>query len=48
MTYFSCLAIGVAFAIALGLLTLAGVLLGWFLPAWLERMRRSRGRRPPR
>ena len=47
MTFVSCLAIGLAFVIALGLLTLAGVLLGWMLPDWLERMRRARFRRHP-
>jgi hypothetical protein len=48
MTLLSCLALGLALVIAVGLLTLAGVLLGWLLPAWLERIRRSRAaRRPP-
>ena len=45
MTVLSCLAIGVAFLIALGLLTFAGVLLGWLLPGWLDRMRARFGRR---
>ena len=45
MTLLSCLALGLAFAIALGLLTLAGVLLGWLLPGWLERFRARRSRR---
>ena len=42
MTFVSCLALGLAFVIAVGLLTLAGVLLGWMLPAWIERIRRAR------
>jgi hypothetical protein len=47
MTLLSCLAIGVAFLIAVGLLTFAGVLLGWLLPGWLERLRRVLFRRGP-
>ena len=43
MTILSCLAIGIAFAVAVGLLVLAGVLLGWALPAAIERSRRLRG-----
>ena len=32
MTALSCLALGVAFLVAVGLLVLAGVLLGWVIP----------------
>lgn len=42
MTFLSCLAIGIAFALAVSLLVLAGVLLGWALPAAIERSRRLR------
>jgi len=50
MTYLSCLAIGLGFFIAVGLLVLAGILLGWFVPLWIERFRagRSGPRLPPR
>ena len=48
MTFLSCLAIGIAFAVAVGLLVLAGVLLGWALPAAIERSRRLRGQGSPR
>jgi hypothetical protein len=49
MTFLSCLAIGLAFAIAVGLLTFAGVLLGWLAPRWIERIRAGRsGPRSPR
>ncbi|MGE5277605.1 MAG: hypothetical protein ACM3SU_11470 [Acidobacteriota bacterium] len=46
MTLLSCLALGLALAIAVGLLTLAGVLLGWLVPGWIERIRARRW--PPR
>jgi hypothetical protein len=46
MTVLSCLTIGAAFAIAVGLLVVAGLLIGWTLPSWLER-RRGKGA-PPR
>jgi hypothetical protein len=39
MTALSCLGIGIAFAIAVGLLVLAGVLLAWVLPALVDRWR---------
>jgi len=48
MTFLSCLAIGIAFAVAVGLLVLAGVLLGWALPAAIERSRHLRGQVSPR
>ena len=44
----SCLAIGVAFVVAVGLLVLAGVLLGWILPELIERARHRRGAPPSR
>ena len=47
MTALSCLGIGIAFLIAVGLLVFAGVLLGWFLPTLIERWRTRRDR-PPR
>lgn len=47
MTLLSCLAIGLAFVIAVGLLVLAGVLLGWLAPRWIERLRAG-SRTPPR
>jgi hypothetical protein len=37
MTFLSCLGIGIAFLLAVGLLVFAGVLLGWALPAAIER-----------
>jgi len=50
MTVLSCLAIGLAFGLAVVLLTLAGVLLGWLAPRWIERLRgrgsRAAGRGP--
>jgi hypothetical protein len=42
MTALSCLGIGIAFAIAVGLLVLAGVLLSWVLPALIDRWRAAR------
>ncbi len=47
MTALSCLAIGVAFLVAVGLLVFAGVMLGWVLPALIERARERRRGRPP-
>lgn len=46
MTALSCLAIGVAFLLAVGLLVFAGVLLGWVMPELIERARRRRGAPP--
>jgi hypothetical protein len=46
MTALSCLALGLAFAIAVGLLVFAGVLLGWVLPGLIERRRARRGGPP--
>jgi len=42
VTALSCLGIGIAFVIAVGLLVLAGVLLSWVLPALIDRWRASR------
>jgi hypothetical protein len=47
VTALSCLAIGFAFLVAVCLLVFAGVMLGWVLPALIERARRERGARPP-
>jgi hypothetical protein len=47
MTFLSCLAIGAAFVIAVGLLVLAGVMLGWVIPALIERRRAERRGPPP-
>ena len=44
MTVLSCLAIGLAFGLAIALLTLAGALLGWVAPRWIDRIR-GRGSR---
>jgi hypothetical protein len=41
MTAVSCLAIGLAFALAVTLLVLAGVVIG-LLPAWWRRIQRER------
>lgn len=46
MTALSCLALGLAFAIAVGLLVFAGVLLGWVLPGLIEGRRAGRGGPP--
>jgi hypothetical protein len=50
MTVLSCLAIGLAFGLAVILLTFAGVLLGWVAPRWIDRIRgrgsSAPGRRP--
>jgi hypothetical protein len=42
MTALSCLGIGIAFVVAVGLLVLAGVLLSWVLPALVDRWRAAR------
>jgi hypothetical protein len=47
VTALSCLAIGIAFLVAVGLLVFAGVMLGWVLPALIERARERRRGRPP-
>lgn len=47
MTALSCVAIGIAFLLAVGLLVLAGVLLGWVIPALIERSRRRKDAPPP-
>ena len=47
MTALSCVAIGVAFLVAVGLLVFAGVLLGWVIPALIERARERGGVPPP-
>ena len=51
MTVLSCLAIGLAFGLAVVLLTFAGVLLGLVVPRWIDRLRgrraRAAGRRGP-
>ena len=46
MTVVSCLVIGLAFLIAVGLLIFAGIVLGWILPALIERRRAARGDPP--
>ena len=48
MTFVSCLAIGLAFAIAVSLLVLAGVLIGWNLPRLLAWLRARTGPGAPR
>jgi hypothetical protein len=40
MTALSCVAIGIAFLVAVLLLVFAGALLGWVIPWLLERSRR--------
>jgi len=47
VTALSCLAIGIAFLVAVGLLVFAGVMLGWVLPALIERSRERRRGVPP-
>jgi hypothetical protein len=47
MTAVSCLAIGLAFLVAVGLLVFAGFLLGWVMPAIIERARDRKGAPPP-
>jgi hypothetical protein len=46
MTVFSCLALGIAFLLAVALLAAAGILLGWVLPAVIERAK-ARKAAPP-
>jgi hypothetical protein len=41
MTFLSCLGIGVAFILAVGLLVFAGVMLGWVLPTAIARSRQG-------
>jgi hypothetical protein len=47
MTALSCLAIGIAFLLAVGLLVFAGVLLGWVIPTVIERARARKDAPPP-
>lgn len=47
MTALSCLGIGIAFFVAVALLVFAGFLLGWVVPAVIERVRERRGDPPP-
>jgi hypothetical protein len=47
MTAISCVAIGIAFLLAVTLLVLAGFLLGWVIPALIERSKRAKGAPPP-
>jgi hypothetical protein len=47
MTALSCLGIGIAFLVAVALLALAGVLLGWVLPAVIERAKARKDAVPP-
>jgi len=47
MTALSCLGVGIAFVVAVALLVFAGFLLGWVIPALLERARERRGAPPP-
>ena len=47
MTVLSCLAIGVAFLLAVALLAGAGVLLGWVLPDVIERAKARKDAAPP-
>jgi hypothetical protein len=42
VTALSCLALGIAFVVAVALLILAGILLGWILPLLIERSRAAR------
>jgi hypothetical protein len=46
VTALSCLALGIAFVIAVGLLVFAGILLGWILPSLIEKARSARGAPP--
>ncbi len=48
MTLLSCLAIGVAFLLAVALLVAAGVALGWIIPWLIERSRAEKRGPPPR
>ena len=45
MTALSCLGLGIAFAIAVGLLVFAGIAIGWILPTLIERSRAARDAR---
>jgi hypothetical protein len=47
MTALSCLAIGLAFLAAVGLLVFAGFLLGWVMPGIIERSKDRKGAPPP-
>jgi hypothetical protein len=47
MTALSCLGIGIAFLLAVGLLVFAGVMLGWVIPVLIERARERKGAPPP-
>ena len=47
MTALSCLAIGLAFLAAVGLLVFAGFLLGWVMPAIIERAKDRKDAPPP-
>ena len=47
MTALSCLAIGLAFLAAVALLGFAGFLLGWVMPALIERGKDRKGGPPP-
>ena len=47
MTALSCFALGVALLAAVALLVLAGVLIGWVIPALIERARDEKRGRPP-
>lgn len=48
MTALSCLAIGVAFVLAVVLLVFASVLIGWVIPWLLERSRAEKAAAPRR
>lgn len=47
MTALSCLAIGLAFLAAVGLLVFAGFLLGWVMPTLIERAKERKSAPPP-
>jgi hypothetical protein len=47
MTALSCLGIGIAFLLAVGLLVFAGVMLGWVIPVLIERARERKDDPPP-
>jgi hypothetical protein len=46
MTALSCLALGIVFLLAVGLLVFAGILLGWVIPDLIERARTKKGAPP--
>lgn len=48
MTALSCFAIGIAFLLAVALLILASVLIGWVIPWLLERSRAEKAAGPRR